>query len=703
MKTMSERLYDYVIPVNQEFMFLNESMTKKELIRGVFFRRIFAQHVEIIRRDNELRTAVIHRYNALKTRGELNPDQQDADRWMYLKLGANDFVIVKGHIEEIDHPEYSLLVRHQVISYSLGTDIFESAVLFKSAHRRMKHDEYLMVVWDTSTNQFIYSKHARTYFENWSGRTEIDETFLKLVPEELKKAIGEGQGSQIEKHYIIPIAGLEATDEFDLVCSRMITNQENPVYMLMFQRTMHHKHSIHFNGEFYRTILNAATVDLCVFDTSQRYLFINKNAVKNDSVREWLIGKTDFEYCTFRGVDTAMAEVRREHFNRCLSTMESVSLEERFVNHRGEVSYSLKFFKPIVDGPNVKYVIGFGIDITKQKNIEFSLRESEAKYRDLFESSLDLIQSVDQNGKFLFCNNAWIQKLGYDFDDIAQMNLFSVIAPDHLAHCMPLFEQVFKGEAVRGIQVAFIAKGGKRIELEGNVVPRVESGKILATHAFFRDVTERKQQEELLRQSIIEKDSLLGEIHHRVKNNLTVVYSLLELQALQVKDDAVRRVFRESQARIRSMALVHEKLYQSETFASVDLTSYLNELTSYILRINSGMTRHVDVVYSGESIFIHVNQAVSCGLLANEILTNACKYAFAEVDRPKLSITTKVIDNENYLQIKDNGPGLPADFNVAKLNTLGFRLIKTFVNQLKGKMEIKSDNGLVYEIKFPKK
>jgi two-component sensor histidine kinase len=170
-----------------------------------------------------------------------------------------------------------------------------------------------------------------------------------------------------------------------------------------------------------------------------------------------------------------------------------------------------------------------------------------------------------------------------------------------------------------------------------------------------------------------------------------------------VKDDAVRRVFRESQARIRSMALVHEKLYQSETFSSVDLNSYLNELTSYILRINSGMTRHVDVVYSGENIFIHVNQAVSCGLLANEILTNACKYAFVEVERPKLSITTKLVGNENHLIIKDNGPGLPADFNVATLNTLGFRLIKTFVNQLKGKMEIKSDGGLVYEIKFPKK
>lgn len=700
---MSERLYDYVIPVNQEFMFLNESMTKKELIRGVFFRRIFAQHVEIIRRDNELRTAVIHRYNALRTRGERSVDQHDADRWMYLKLGANDNVIVKGHIEEIDHPEYSLLVRHQVIAYSLGDDVFESAVLFKSGHRRMKHDEFLMVVWDTASHKFIYSKHARTYLENWSGRTEIDESFIKLIPDELKKAIEEGQGAQIEKPYTIPIAGLEATDEFDLVCSRMITNVDTPVYMLLFQRTQHHKHSIHFNGEFYRTILNAATVDLCVFDTSQRYLFINKNAVKNDSVREWLIGKTDFEYCAFRGISTSMAEVRKEYFNRCLSTGESVSLEERFVNQKGEVFYSLKFFKPIVDGPNVKYVIGFGIDITKQKQIEFSLRESEEKYRDLFESSLDLIQSVDHSGKFLFCNNAWIQKLGYDFDEIAQMNLFSVIAPDHLPHCMPMFEMVFKGEAVRGVQVAFMSKSGKRLELEGNVVPRIENGKIVATHAFFRDVTERKLQEELLRQSIQEKDSLLGEIHHRVKNNLTVVYSLLELQALQVKDDDVRRVFRESQARIRSMALVHEKLYQSETFSSVDLTSYLNELTAYILRINSGMTRHVDVVFGGENIFVHVNQAVPCGLLANEILTNACKYAFAEVERPKLSVTTKVVDNENYLCIKDNGPGLPEGFNVSKLNTLGFRLIKTFVNQLKGKMEIKTEGGLVYEIKFPKK
>lgn len=697
---MSERLYDFVIPVNQEFMFLDDSLAKKELIRGVLFRRIFAQHTEVVRGDHELRLLAIQHYREVKAR---SGDADLADRWMFMRFENGDSLLVKGHVEEIDHSEYTMLVRHQIISYTMGADVFESAVMSKSNGQRLKHNEYLLALWEPSTDKLTFSDHTRSYMEHWSTRTAIDESFLSIIPKELLTDVADGHGVLTDLNFPIEIAGLESTDQFDLSCSRVVSNISHPVYLFVFQRTQHQKHSIHFNGEFYRTIMNSANIDMCVFDTSHRYLFINKNAVKNDETREWLIGKTDFDYCAHKGLDTSKAEIRRAYFTRALETMETVAMEEKQLNQNGETVYSIKYFKPVEDGQLVKYVIGFGLDITKQKEIEYDLRESESKYRDLFESSLDLIQSVDREGKFLFYNNAWAQKLGYTAEDLKEKTIFSIIDPEQMDHCMPIFQQVFAGESVMDIQVVFLTKNGDRLELEGNVVPRVENGEVIATHAFLRDVTERNFKEELLRQSLAEKESLLGEIHHRVKNNLTVVYSLLELQALKEKDEKVKQVFKESQARIRSMALVHEKLYQSDTFSRVDLTSYLRELIQYIVRINYGSSRPIQVIFEGEGIFVNINQAVPCGLLANEIFTNSCKYAFTSTEHPVITVTTEEGDTENLLTIRDNGVGLPDSLNLASLDTLGFRLIKTFVSQIKGTLKMHNDNGLVYDIKFPRK
>jgi PAS domain S-box-containing protein len=697
---MSERLYDFVIPVNQEFMFLDDSLAKKELIRGILFRRIFAHHTEVVRVDHELRILAVKHYREVKAR---SGDADLADRWMFMRFDNGDSLLVKGHVEEIDHSEYTMLVRHQIISYKMGTDEFESAGMSKSNGQRLKHNEYLLALWEPSAGKLTFSDQARKYIEHWSARTVIDESFLSLIPKELLTDITTGQEALMDRNFPLEIAGLESTDQFDLSCSRVVTNIAHPTYLFVLQRTQQQRHSIHFNGEFYRTILNSATIDMCVFDTSHRYLFINKNAVRNDQTREWLIGKTDFDYCAYKGLDTSKAEMRRAYFNKALETMETVAMEERQVNQNGETHHTIKYFKPIQDGQLVKYVIGFGLDITKQKEIEHNLRESEGKYRDLFESSLDLIQSVDKEGKFLFYNNAWAQKLGYTAEELKDKTIFSIIDPEQMDHCMPIFQRVFTGESVMDIQVVFRAKNGNRLELEGNVVPRVENGEVIATHAFLRDVTERNYKEELLRQSLAEKESLLGEIHHRVKNNLTVVYSLLELQALKEKDEKIKQVFKESQARIRSMALVHEKLYQSDTFSRVDLTSYLRELTQYIVRINYGSSKPIHVIFEGENVFVDINQAVPCGLLANEIFTNACKYAFTNTEHPVITITTEEGDKDNLLTIRDNGEGLPDDFNLASIDTLGFRLIKTFVSQIKGTLKMQNDNGLVYHIKFPRK
>lgn len=331
-----------------------------------------------------------------------------------------------------------------------------------------------------------------------------------------------------------------------------------------------------FSADFYKVVLNSAAVDIAVFDLEQRYMLINEFAVKNKEVRNWLIGRTDFDYCEFKGTDDAMAKVRKEFFEQSKHERRMVEMEEKIVDPEGKTRYSLKRFKPIIVQNEIKYMMGFGMDVTA--------------------------------------------------------------------------------------------------------------------------VIEAQEQ---LQKSLLEKEALLGEIHHRVKNNLTVVYSLLELQAIQEKNADIAFAYRESQSRIKAMALVHEMLYKSNSFEAIELFAYLKNLAEHLQNLLA-IDKTVELKFIGEAVVLPINKAVTCGLFANEILTNSYKYAIPYCDNPIICIRLEEKDGIVEIEICDNGPGLNKDFEEGKNASLGFKLMRTFASQLKGELEIKSENGLIYLLKFKK-
>jgi len=331
-----------------------------------------------------------------------------------------------------------------------------------------------------------------------------------------------------------------------------------------------------FSADFYKVVLNSAAVDIAVFDLEQRYMLINEFAVKNKEVRNWLIGRTDFDYCQFKGSDDAMAKVRKKVFDQSKNEKRMVELEEKIVDANGKVRYSLKRFKPIVVQGEIKYMMGFGMDVTA--------------------------------------------------------------------------------------------------------------------------VIEAQEQ---LQKSLLEKEALLGEIHHRVKNNLTIVYSLLELQAIQEKNADIVLAYRESQSRIKAMALVHEMLYKSHSFEAIELFSYLKNLAEHLQHLLS-VNKTVELKFIGKPLELPISKAVTCGLFANEILTNSYKYAIPLVEKPEIRIRLEEVGECVEMEICDNGPGLNEDFEEGKNESLGFKLMRTFASQLKGELEIKSENGLKYLLKFKK-
>jgi PAS domain S-box-containing protein len=218
----------------------------------------------------------------------------------------------------------------------------------------------------------------------------------------------------------------------------------------------------------------------------------------------------------------------------------------------------------------------------------------------------------------------------------------------------------------------------------------------------FENLTERKKAEEQTARSLREKETLLREIHHRVKNNMAVVSSLLSLQVRQIEDATVRTLFEESQQRVQSMALVHEKLYQTKDLSVVNFEDYIKSIVSEIISLYRIDTSAITTEINIKDIELDIETAVPCGLIINELLTNAFKYAFPDSRNGVLSVHfTKTDDDTCTLVIKDNGVGLPKGFDYKEAKTLGLQLVNVLTGQLRGTLQIKSDKGTESVVTFP--
>jgi two-component sensor histidine kinase len=217
-----------------------------------------------------------------------------------------------------------------------------------------------------------------------------------------------------------------------------------------------------------------------------------------------------------------------------------------------------------------------------------------------------------------------------------------------------------------------------------------------------RDITERKRTQGALRELLREKDSLLKEVHHRVKNNLQVISSLIRLQATQVNHPVAQAALRDMQNRIGSMALLHETLYQSESFARVDLAAYLRSLCTQLFHSLVADPKSIQLQVDVASVDLDVNQAVPCGLLVNELVSNSLKHAFPQGGGGEIRVEFHPVDGGPAvrLRVADNGVGLPADFDLRQARSLGLQLVSDLVGQLQGRLEIGRGPGAVFEVVF---
>jgi two-component sensor histidine kinase len=213
------------------------------------------------------------------------------------------------------------------------------------------------------------------------------------------------------------------------------------------------------------------------------------------------------------------------------------------------------------------------------------------------------------------------------------------------------------------------------------------------------DITEKKEQELNISESLREKEALLGEIHHRVKNNLALVTGLIEMQSARTDNKSLQIQFTEIQQRINAMSLIHEKLYKSNNFVRIDLKDYLKDLVEFLRNFfdkNKNITVHFDL----EAVSVSAKRAVPIALIVNELITNSFKYAFLDKKNGDIYVKLTKIENEITLCVSDSGPGIPAEFNIKEVNSLGFKLLNIFTKQLKGSFEYRNAPGLIVCVKF---
>ncbi len=329
-------------------------------------------------------------------------------------------------------------------------------------------------------------------------------------------------------------------------------------------------------------------------------------------------------------------------------------------------------------------------------------RDPFARIMDLAD---DAIISVDQNQRILLFNQGAEKIFGYSAQEVSGQPL-DLLLPERLAAVHRQHVQGFANSpsVARRMgerrEIMGRRHDGTEFPAEASISKMEMDGETMFT-VILRDVSQRVENEEKIRTSLREKEALLKEIHHRVKNNLQVVSSLLGLQSRGVTDERTRRAFQESQNRVHSMALLHEALYQSENLSAVDFPVYIRQLASHLFHSYGVAPQRIHLRTDLDQLYLDLDAAVPCGLIINELLSNSLKYAFPDGREGEIRIELhEHAGGVARLIVADNGVGLRSDVDLATARTLGLRLVRSLSEQLGGKIEVVSNKGTEIRLTF---
>lgn len=343
----------------------------------------------------------------------------------------------------------------------------------------------------------------------------------------------------------------------------------------------------------------------------------------------------------------------------------------------------------------------------EMQNEELRLTQNELetaleRYFELYDLAPVGYCSLSETGRLLQANQLVANLLGCSQPALVTRPLANFLHPDDRDEEYLLRRRLLASRAQQSCEWRLMDPHGTPIWVHAQAVVRIEAGGVPVFHMVLTNINELKQAQYALQHSLDEKQALLKEVHHRVKNNLQVISSLLRLEGRRTDAGETRTVLDEMQGRIHSMALLHETLYSSGVFAAVDLARYLKQLSSHVFGAQRGSNANIQLHLQLASIEIGMEQAMPCGLLINELLSNCLKHAFPAGRNGAVWVSLQVLDDDRRLRlsVQDDGVGLPSDFVLAQSQTLGLQLVSDLAQQLGGSLSLDSLPGCVCSVEF---
>ena len=408
----------------------------------------------------------------------------------------------------------------------------------------------------------------------------------------------------------------------------------------------------------------------------------------------------------FRNLNTEVSERERERLTQLHGPAQAL-LEVPF-------SHGVLTINSANPEPFSERDLGFANDLAEALSDGFrrvedlqQLALSEKRYRTLVETPNFIVMLLDAEGNYLYVSPQIQDWLGYSAEEFYRDPMLrQQIVHEEDIRSLEEFLQFRKKPMVRDLEYRWRNNAGEFQWASASLFPIYETpedefvNRVGMIQMVVQDITERKLGEQQIQASLSEKEVLLKEIHHRVKNNLQIISSLLHLQSHDLSDEKSMDVFSDSQHRIESMSLIHEELYKSADLARVDFGEYMGSLTSNLFESYGVVADQIVLSIDVNAPPLDIDKAIPLGLIVNELVSNSLKYAFPETGRGTITIALGRLDDGYLLTVGDNGVGIRPGLDLTEVQTLGLKLVNTLVGQLKGTIELNRAGGTEYSIRY---
>jgi len=393
----------------------------------------------------------------------------------------------------------------------------------------------------------------------------------------------------------------------------------------------------------------------------------------------------------------------------------SSTLQHGIIRSDGELRYIVVRIRIMTDEQGRKIgTKGINQDITEFKMAEKALNEADQRLANIIDFLPDATFAIDVNGKVISWNRAIEEMTWVWSEEILGKDNYEYSFPFYGERRPALIDLVNSSDGEIGKHYQNLKRNGKvltaetEVKLKGDTrtvwikaVPLEDSeGNYMGAIEAIRDITDLRNAEKKLKKSLKEKETLLKEIHHRVKNNLMIISSLLNLQSHYIKDKEALDVFRESQNRAKSMAMIHERLYQSTDLKNIDFGEYIRSLTTDLYHSMVSDPSQVELDLDLEDVRIDINTVVPLGLIVNELVTNSMKYAFPPGESGLIKVELCRANENIVLRVSDNGVGFPANVDYKNTNSLGLQLVNNLIIQIDGELKLDKSQGTTFTLRF---